>query len=620
MCGIAGFSGAGDHTTIAEMVATLKHRGPDDTGIFLHNHTALAQARLAIIDLSPGGHQPMANADGTVHITFNGEIYNYRELKKEFLQNHSYPFRSESDTEVLLALYQVYGLKMFEKLNGMFALALYDQSKDLLILARDRFGKKPLYYGIFDHTLIFGSEPKAVLQHPHARRELDLRSLSLYLQYEYVPTPYSIYQGISKLEPASYALWQGGTLTQYRFWSFQKNASTLTFPEAVDTLGKHLERSTKLRLVSDVPVGIFLSGGIDSSTVAYYAQAVSKQKIKTFSIGFKEASFDESSYARQVATHLGTEHYEHMLSANESLDLIPTIAKLLDEPLADPSLLPTYLLSRFTRSKVTVALGGDGGDELLAGYDTFQALQLSLLYQRIPRFIRSLGEPLVNLFPVGEKNMSFGFRARRMIDGMRTPVPYRNQRWLSSFTLEAQHALLSSNIRPRTNAYDVIDERLRDDPTTDPLNQLSYTYLTTYMLDDILAKVDRASMYNSLEVRAPFLDHQLAEFALALPSNYKIHGMTMKYILKKLMEDKLPRDVVYRPKKGFGIPLTRWLKNELKPLMDELLSKERLARQGLFNYDLIARLRAEHDRGQQDNRKELWTLMVFQMWYDTWYK
>ncbi len=620
MCGIAGFSGKGDKATVTEMIAALHHRGPDDTGVFFRGKTALAQARLAIIDLSPGGHQPMSSDDDSIHITFNGEIYNYRELKKDLVAGNRYAFRTNSDTEVLLALYKNYGVNMFSKLNGMFALAIYDQKKDIVVLARDRFGKKPLYYGIFDSTLMFASEPKALFKHPSARRELDLHSMSLYLQYEYVPTPHSIYKGISKLKPSEYAVWDGTQLSHQSYWAFEKKQSTVTFPEAVQELDGHLARSTKLRLISDVPLGIFLSGGIDSSTVAYYAQQASQQKIQTFSIGFKESSFDESNYARLVAQHLGTEHHEHIFAANESLDIIPTIADLLDEPLADASLLPTYLLSRYTRSHVTVALGGDGGDELLAGYDTFQALKLSLLYQKIPTFLRTLGEPLAHLFPEGEKNMSLGFRIRRMLDGMKVSVPYRNQRWLSSFSLDAQHELLLNKDALQRNEYQIIDDLLKDDPSIEPLNQLSYTFVRTYMEGDILTKVDRASMYNALEVRAPFLDHELAQFALSLPSDYKIHGFTMKYILKELMKDKLPAAVVTRPKKGFGIPLTRWLKHELKPLTDSLLSQERIKKQGLFNYATISKLQSDHLAGKQDNRKELWTLMVFQMWYDRWYK
>ncbi|MBI4090965.1 MAG: asparagine synthase (glutamine-hydrolyzing), partial [Candidatus Komeilibacteria bacterium] len=418
MCGIAGFAGSGNQDTLARMVAAVRHRGPDDQGFFLDNQVGLGFARLSIIDLSPTGHQPMTSADGNATIIFNGEIYNYRELKSELLQKNSYPFRGTSDTEVLLALYQIYGIDFLKKINGMFALALYDKRNGSLFLTRDRMGKKPLYYTVIGGTLIFGSEPKALLQHPACVRKLNLTALNDYLHYEYVPTPYSIFEGISKLEPAHSALWQQGKLTTHPFWSMDFTEKRIAEADALKKLDAELQRSVAQRLVADVPLGIFLSGGLDSSTIAYYAQKASTQKIKTYSIGFKESSFDESAFARMVAEHLGTDHHEQILSAKDSLELIPHIADLLDEPMADPSIIPTYLLSKFTREHVTVALGGDGGDELFAGYPTFQAFKLAHWYRKLPETLRRLLlEPALSLIPASERDMSLGFLVRRFIAG-----------------------------------------------------------------------------------------------------------------------------------------------------------------------------------------------------------
>lgn len=564
----------------------------------------------------------MLSADGTVAIIFNGEIYNYRELRDELLRTRSVSFRGGSDTEVIIALYQAHGERVFEKLNGMFAIALYDAARKKIVLARDRLGKKPLYYALAGNTLVFGSEPKALLAHPQFKKKLSLSALDRYLQYEYVPTPHAIFEGMHKLEPATYAVWQDGKLSKREFWRMSFSEHPVSFSEAKKTLDQHLARSVGSRLISDVPLGVFLSGGIDSSTVAYYAQKNSTQKIKTFSIGFTESSFDESSFARTVAQSLGTDHREHMLSAKDSLDLIPRVADLLDEPMADPSILPTYLLSRFTREHVTVALGGDGGDEVFAGYPTFQAFKLAAAYNRLPAALKkTLIEPLVNLLPVSERNMSAGFLVRRFIAGSAAPQEYRNQFWLGAFSAGDRKKLLSGTVLAalqNEKEFSDIDRYRAELASKDPFHLLQYTYLRTYMMDEVLVKVDRASMYNSLEVRAPLLDYQLVDFANGLPFSYKLHGWRTKYILKELMRDKLPRDIVYRKKKGFGIPLTAWLRNELRPLLTDLLSPDRLKRQGLFNPLFVQELIKEHLDNRADRRKELWTLLVFQMWYDRW--
>jgi len=628
MCGIAGYFGSGNQEILAKMTNALRHRGPDDEGFYLDGPIGLGHRRLAIIDLSPAGHQPMTNDSQDIWLVFNGEIYNFQELRLE-LVNQGYKFRGNSDTEVIINLYAAIGVEAFKKLNGMFAIALYDARQDKLILARDRLGKKPLYWGIFGTTLIFGSELKALLQHPDCRREINLESLNKYLLYEYVPTPHSIFKGIYKLEPGHYLSYDGRKVVKTKFWDiiFELRITNyeLRIEEVINELDKRLNEAVRTRLVSDVPLGIFLSGGIDSSTIAYYAQQNSVKPIKTFSIGFKEDSFDESKYARLAAKHLGTEHYEKILSAKDSLDLIPRIADLLDEPLGDASILPTYLLSEFTKERVTVALGGDGGDELFCGYDTFPAEKFAAIYEKIPIFIRQkIIEAIALNWPVSFKNISFDFKLKKFIagDGEKN-ILRRHASWLGSFSREQRAQLFAPEVwreLQAVNEYEELDAYEANVRQQPDWNKLIYAYLRTYLMDDILVKVDRASMGNALEARAPFLDFQVVDFVNNLPLNLKIRGLTTKFILKKLMQDKLPPQIVRRPKKGFGIPLAQWLTADLRPLLDELLSEGYLRRQGLFNSVFVSKLVKDHIERRADNRKPLWTLLCFQLWQKRWLK
>ncbi|MFH0892337.1 MAG: asparagine synthase (glutamine-hydrolyzing) [Candidatus Falkowbacteria bacterium] len=624
MCGIAGFFGQGDKNDLERMTRTMNYRGPNDEGFFMGDNVGLGQRRLSIIDLSPGGHQPLANEDESLWIILNGEIYNYLELKKSLSDSHR--FRGNSDTEIILHLYEEVGLKVFEKLNGMFALAIYDSRESRVILARDRLGKKPLYWGIFDNTLIFGSEPKALLGHSACKKELDLESLNKYLQFGYIPTPYSIYKNIRKLEPASYLVYSGKNVEKNIFWEISFGAEGTERvkhdeQDVIAELDNRLDSAVRDRLMSDVPLGIFLSGGIDSSTIAYYAQKNSDQKIKTFSIGFKEASFDESQYARRAAEHLGTDHYEKILGADDCLGLILRIAGLLDEPMADPSIIPTFLLSEFTRERVTVALGGDGGDELFCGYDTFVAHRFAEIYSRIPLvFRKALIEPLVKSLPTSFSNLSLDFKAKSFIKGFYGEAKYRDARWMGAFNRAERSLLLNPDILAgleTVNEFADIDHYLvgKED---DYYNSLIKLYLRMYMMDQVLVKVDRASMYNGLEVRAPFLDYQLVDYVNSLPLNLKLRGFKTKYILKKLMEDKLPRAIVYRKKKGFGLPVAAWISGPLKSLVLNLFSEEKIKNQGLFNYKYVNKILNNHFSRKCDNRLKIWNLMVFQLWYEKW--
>lgn len=621
MCGITGFIGKGNIDDLSRMTSSLKHRGPDDSGVFFKENVGLGHTRLSIIDISFSGHQPMLDSENSIVVVFNGEIYNFKELKGALVE---YNFKSNSDTEAIIYLYKKFGEKCFEKMNGMFAIAIYDYTKNKLILARDRMGKKPLYWCVFEGTLIFGSELKALMMHPLFRKQISLESLNKYLQYDYVPTPHSIFEGVQKLEPAYYLIYKKGELEIKKFWGADFSGRSISFGDAQIKLDSLLSSSVQSRLISDVPLGIFLSGGLDSSTIAYYAQKNSHEKIKTFSIGFKEATFDESGYAREVAGYLGTEHYERILSAQDSLELIPNIADILDEPMADASIIPTYLLSRFTREKVAVALGGDGGDELFAGYPTFQADQLVDLYEKIPIALRrELIEKIIDKIPASDRNLSIGFRLKKFINGLGGNKDYLHQRWLGSFGREERAELFGKEvweILSNKNEFDDLDRYQSEVSSDDYRNKVLYLYMRTYMMDQVLVKVDRASMANSLEVRAPFLDTSVVEFANSLPYSYKYKNFQTKYILKKLMENKLPKDIIYRAKKGFGIPLGKWLKEDIKDLCNSVLSLKNNDTISLFNFEYIDKLKSEHFSGQKDNRKLLWNLIVFFLWYEKWMK
>lgn len=630
MCGITGWAYLDARAAVADgaeellrsMCARMAHRGPDSEGVLTAQGVALGMRRLAIIDLQTG-EQPVANEDGSVSVVLNGEIYNYRELRAE-LEARGHVFRSASDTEVLPHLYDEYGAAgMLERLNGMFAFALWDARARRLFLARDPFGEKPLYWGVFNGQLLFASEPKVLLAHPSVRTGLNLEALRQYLAYDYVPAPLSIYEGIHKL-PAAHALTlEDGEVKVWPYWrlSYRKAERTPSEDEAAERLRELLADSVRMRLVADVPLGVLLSGGVDSSAVAALAVRASAATVKTFSISFAEKSFDESRYARAVADFLGTDHHEERLSANLGADLVGEIGSWMDEPLSDPSVVPTYLLSRFTRQHVTVALGGDGGDEVFAGYPMYSGHRIARRYEQVPAALRRLVvEPLVRGLPVKTKNMSFDFKARRFVEGMKTAdAVSRHHVWFGSFSPAEQARLLSDAAR-RGGAADVYDDAraLFDSCDADEeIERMQYLDTKLYLAEDILAKVDRTSMAVSLEVRAPFLDRRVVEYAASLPLSYKLRGNTSKYILKKAIAPLVPAFVTRRGKKGFGVPVAEWLKGRLRPLARDLLSPARLARHGLFDSAYVARLQDEHERGVANHRKLLWTLLVFELWHES---
>ena len=620
MCGIAGYIGQGSREILTKMIHTISHRGPDFLAVDVINQVGFAHARLSIVDLSENGHQPFYSADKRYSIVFNGEIYNFLELKKYLLSKYQINFKSTSDTEVLLNLYIHEGDSIFNKLNGMFALAIHDFDKNETIFVRDRLGKKPLYYSIQDKTIIFGSELKAVLAHPAVLKEVNFEALNEYLTFDYVPTPHTIIKGVFQLEAAHLMVFRAGEIIKKEsFWevNFEKTF-TGNFDDAIQKLDYLLEDATKIRMIADVPLGVFLSGGLDSSTIAYYAQKNSIEKINTFSIGFENKSYDESSYAAQVANSLGTNHHVATLTAKDSLDLIPFISTKMDEPFADPSLLPTYLLSKFTKSKVTVALGGDGSDELLAGYPTFVSDRFKGFYQAVPQFLKNIIQSGTNLLPPSDSNISLDFKINQFLKGFEDKSQYTHSLWLGSFTPRAKKQLFQKSVYENLkdkNGLGLVDFYLNDFSKEADIDQIILIYLKTYLKNDILVKVDRASMYASLEVRAPFLDYRVVEFLNTLPKNYKILGNNGKLVLKELMRRKLPDDIIDRPKKGFGIPLSLWIRNELKELCEETLSEENINKQGYFDYKYIKKLKEEHFSMRKNNRKELWNLMVFQIWH-----
>jgi asparagine synthase (glutamine-hydrolysing) len=620
MCGIAGFIGKGSEDDLRHMIASISHRGPDYQGVSLIGNIGLAHARLTIIDLSAEANQPFFTPDKSAAIVFNGEIYNYLSLKEELLKTGKYTFRTTSDTEVLLYLYQEYGEKLLDKINGMFAFGIYDFRKNQLLLAKDRMGKKPLYYSLVNGTLVFASELKALLKHPSITKELNLDALNEYLTFEYIPTPHTIFKNINKLEASHYLVFKEGKIvTNQPYWKVDFTRSAISFSSAITKLDGLLNNAVSSRLMSDVPLGVFLSGGLDSSTVAYYAQKNSSSKIKTFSIGFSEKSYDESNYARSVAGMLGTEHHEEILSAKESLELIPGIINKLDEPFADPSIIPTYFLSKFTRKHVTVALGGDGSDELFAGYPTFISNKFLNFFSALPKPLIKSMDFLTDLLPPSDKNISLDFKLKQFLKGFETGKQNAHTLWLGSFTPALKELLFTKETKAKLSngsGLDCIPRYLKEVPNTKAFEQILYVYYRTYLLEDILVKVDRASMYNSLEVRAPFLDRSIVEFMSSLPQNYKIKGFNVKYLLKELMRNKLPNEIIDRPKKGFGIPVSLWLRNELKGTMEHYLSEERIRKHRLFDYSFVEKLKKEHLSKKRNHRKLLWNLMVFEMWWE----
>jgi asparagine synthase (glutamine-hydrolysing) len=607
MCGIAGFVGEGDRGDLERMTRRLAHRGPDAEGFHIEeaNGVYFGHRRLSIIDLS-GGAQPMSVADGRCVIVFNGEIYNHLELRTQ-LELLGCTFQTDhSDTEVLLHGYRVWGEGIVHMLNGMWAFALWDAHKKRLFLSRDRFGKKPLFWFNWQGTFAFASELTALLEHGHCPRNVSPRALQKFFAYALVPAPFSLVEGVWKL-PAGHNLIldAGAEPVVRRYWRFEiepdagmmQRSRTELAEELLETLG----RAVKRRLMADVPLGVFLSGGIDSTAVAALAaKHAGTERLRTFSIGFNEPSFDESAYARRAAEFLGTDHRCEILDLDKACDVLPAILRQLDEPQGDNSLLPTWLLSRFTRQHVTVALGGDGGDELFAGYDTFRGLGMAAWYARVvPRPVHGALRALAGRLPVSHANLSFDFKIKRGMRGASHQPHYWNPIWLGALEPSEIARLFGEPIE----AEDLYSEAVEAWDSCRQPNLVDRTlqfYTELYLQDGILAKVDRASMMHGLEARSPFLDLEVANFARRLPHELKIRGGVTKYLLKKALEPLLPLDIIYRKKKGFGTPVGEWFRSErLRPQGDGRLLEEKLS---------------AHRSARADERLYLWCQLCYGEW------
>lgn len=640
MCGIAGLCRADGGPlpvsalqTVKAMTDVMAHRGPDGEGQWLEGPVCLGHRRLSIIDLK-GGSQPMSGANGKTWIVFNGEIYNFRELRKT-LASRGAVFSNNSDTEVILAAYEIWGVKCLERLAGMFAFALWDCERKCLFCARDHFGKKPFYYSFQHGIFAFASELigleklESACEFSDWSFSISALALMRYLAYEYVPVPQAIYGEVNVLEPAHYLLLENGRLEINRYWDLPTPATSCETDERelARELYHLLDRAVQARMVSDVPLGVFLSGGIDSSIVAGLMASHSSQPVQTFSIGFTEASYDESRYARIAAQAFHTDHHERILSAAECADELPGLVRRMDTPMADASCAPTWLLSGLSREHVTVALGGDGADELWAGYEHYIGFRIALLYNTLPGALRGFIARLANLLPESAGYINPRLALRTFLAGAAAPDWLRVQTMLTAIGPDMQRQILASNWLESGNRSFLADDKLfaptkrhyehwRPMQAASPLARAFHVYCRQFLLDDILVKVDRCSMLHSLEVRAPFLDKHVAEFAARLPLNYRLHGFRRKYLLKKAFAQLLPAEILHRNKRGFQIPVAGWLRGKLKPLLLEYGSEEFLRQQGIFDYQGLNKIMTAHFSEKADMRKPLWTFLVLQLWLE----
>lgn len=620
MCGIVGFTHRGAEDAaglVRRMAVPLQPRGPDGEGYFADGRAALGHRRLSVLDLVTGA-QPMKDAGGRYHIVCNGEIYNFLELRAE-LAARGVAFRTRSDTEVVLELFAREGAAALQRLNGMFALAIWDEVARRLFLARDRMGVKPLFYAARGAELVFASELKALLLHPAVGRRLRRSAVPKYFAFGYVPAPETIFEGVCKLEPGGWLEWHERGFRTGRYWDLPAAAAApaAAADECAGELLELLRDAVSLRLRADVPVGIFLSGGIDSSLVTALAAGSAARPPPTFSIGFAEGGFDESPYAREVAARWGTAHHHAVLTPAAARDLLPAALRVLDEPLADASIVPTFLLARLAAGTVKVALGGDGGDELFAGYPAFP---LHRLMERAawlpPAFFRGL-ERLADRLPVTYRYTSAHFLLRQFLDGYDAPPEARFLLWLGCAGARRRDSLFAPGLRRELAAADPYEDVARHALASgrpDVFERLLYLAAKMYLQDDILVKVDRAAMAHSLEVRAPFLDYRLVEWAARLPARMKTRRGVAKWLLKRAARGLLPDRIIRRRKAGFMVPLAAWLAGAWRPLVEEQCDAARLRDEGLFDPAGVRRLLDEHFERRRDHRKLIWALLVFQAW------
>ncbi|NIM92797.1 MAG: asparagine synthase (glutamine-hydrolyzing) [Anaerolineales bacterium] len=621
MCGICGVVSSKpnfylDEAILRRMTHVLNHRGPDDEGYYLGMNVGLGMRRLSIIDLVTG-QQPMTNEDQTIWLVYNGEIYNYQQLRRRLIDK-GHIFTSESDSEVVIHAYEEYGDSCVEYFNGMFAFAVWDSRCHRLLLVRDRLGIKPLYYWNSGGQLVFGSELKAVIANPDVPREIDLIALDQFLTFEYIPAPRTIFKGVHKLMPGYQLVFQDGRITLEQYWDVHFERVSVNERDCAEFLHELIYDAVQMRLVSDVPLGAFLSGGIDSSTVvACMSEAVS-YPVRTFSIGFEDASYNELPYARKVATHFRTDHTEEILKPDIAT-LAEHLANQLDEPFADFSIFPTYLVSRLARQSVKVVLSGDGGDELFGGYDTYVAQHLDRYYRWLPTWLRQWTMPaIVAQIPPQSSKKGLVNKVKRFVEGGALPQSLQHARWMIFMNEGDKASLYRPDLRAALDGstpVDILERHFQQTRLLAPLCQQQYVDIKTYLPDDILTKVDRMTMAVSLEARAPLLDHRIVEFALNLPPSMKLRGLKTKMILRQAMSDYLPKAVLDKPKQGFSIPLKHWLRGPLKSLMTDLLSVDSIRRRGYFEPRCVINWISEHLDGRVNNSHRLWALIVFELWH-----
>ena len=623
MCGIAGklISTAGakvDAGLISRMTAALRHRGPDAQGVWTDAGIGLGSRRLAVIDLSDRGRQPLANEDGAIRVVFNGEIYNFRELRAE-LETRGHRFRSASDTEVIVHLYEEEGPEFVHRLDGMFAFAIWDARTRGLMLARDRLGQKPLFYWQQGDTLVFGSEPKAVLQDLVVPAEPDQEAIHHYLTYGYVPSPWSAFRGLRKLPPAHYLVARNGRVDITRYWSLcyepKREESEDVLVEELDQL---LGRAVERRLVSDVPLGALLSGGLDSSAVVALMRRATSGSIRTFSIGFDQPEYDERGYARSVATELDTEHQELIVRPDAAV-LLPRMVYHYNEPFADSSALPSWCLSEMARQSVTVALSGDGGDESFIGYDRYVGASVAGWFDRFPMAFRRLAAQGIGPLARGAAK-STSTRIGRFASGLPLDPVHRHGRWLSLMPDEQRAELCTQEFTARwrqTRSFDLLERRWAESDATAAVEKLAHADIGMYLPDDLLVKMDIASMAHSLEVRSPLLDHHVVEFAAGLPLSLKLRGRTTKYLLKKVMGRYLPAEVINRRKMGFGVPIDHWLRDGLHGLAHDLLLSQAATARGYFRPEMVRRYLEDHAARRAQHHTGIWAMLMLEQWHRT---
>lgn len=625
MCGICGVI---DNTTnsnlgegvIRKMCEHLKHRGPDDEGIYINDQMpslGLGHRRLSIIDLSASGHQPMPNEDGSIRIVLNGEIYNFQELRKD-LEGKGHKFRSRTDTEAVLHLYEEYGKDCLKYLRGMFAFAIWDQKKQVLLLARDRVGKKPLLYHYANGVFCFASEFSSLLESGLIEKKINLQAINYYLTFGYVPTPVTIYEGVFKVPPAHSLILKDGQITLEAYWKLDYYPKIkISEEEAAEELLGLLKEAVKIRLYSDVALGAFLSGGIDSSTVVALMSILSDTKVKTFSVGFEDSDYSELKYAKSIAERFGTDHHEFIVRP-KAIEILPLLIERYGEPYADSSCIPTYYVARETKRYVTVALNGDGGDECFAGYERYQAMLIAEKFRKVPFGAVNLIWLMSRLLPDSVDPKNKLRRIRRFMDGLVLPAKDRYLKWVGVFDNNAKKDLYEDNFACSLNQSKVFKFLVPFMDSTNNshlLDKLLNTDVHNYLPDDLLVKVDIASMANSLEGRSPFLDHKVMEFAARLPADYKLKGQAKKYILKRAINTLIPQENIHRRKMGFGVPVGKWFRNELKDFLRENLLSQASLRRGYFKPEVIKNMVDNHINAKKDYTFQLWSLLMLELWH-----